>query len=183
MPVAPTPLLLASSANCCFQASKPPGPLPHCAALAFAPSDVNIASAANVAVANCLPLVIQNSLQNSWRRPRLVPHVILLQRAIPPGITASPNLHNFRLVPARTHDIAHAPAQKAAGQRRDIGNRALGGIGLILADDPIRLATAVISFDGDRVAELHDLGVRPRRANLRRGAPGVPIAPVASGAR
>src|ERR1700755_1338709 len=61
-PAAPTPLALASWANWLFQASNPPGPLPHCAASACEPRPVNIARLRNAAVVNFMRLVIENSL-------------------------------------------------------------------------------------------------------------------------
>src|ERR1700753_3710231 len=103
MPVAPTPLAFASSANCCFQASKPPGALAHChaalahctAAVALAPSDVKIASAAKVAVANCLPLVIQNSLSRAGAiGSACYPFATRDPTRNHHAVTASPNLHN-----------------------------------------------------------------------------------------
>src|SRR5271166_5377103 len=59
MPAPPMPLACASPANARFQASKPPGPLPHCAACAFGERHVTTAQAANVAIASSLRLIIQ----------------------------------------------------------------------------------------------------------------------------
>src|SRR3984957_12868715 len=61
MAAPPTPLALASPLNACFQASKPPGPLPHCAASADPPDHATTATIANAAATNCLPLIIENS--------------------------------------------------------------------------------------------------------------------------
>src|SRR4030088_3256758 len=64
------PFALASSANSLFQASKPAGVLPHCAASAFVPRHARTANA-KAAVASSPPLIIQNALRRSeeaWRR-------------------------------------------------------------------------------------------------------------------
>src|SRR6202030_4326080 len=65
--VPPTPLALASPPNCCFQDSKPPGPLPHCAASADPPVHAATATTANTAATTCLPLIIEKLLFR--RRP------------------------------------------------------------------------------------------------------------------
>src|ERR1700730_7762407 len=56
------PFALASWANSPFQVSKPPGPLPHCAASAVALRHTSTATAANVTVISFLPLVIPTLL-------------------------------------------------------------------------------------------------------------------------
>jgi hypothetical protein len=56
------PFALASSADALFQASKPAGPLPHCAAFAFGLTHASIAKVAKVAVVSFLPLIIRKSL-------------------------------------------------------------------------------------------------------------------------
>src|SRR4030081_3964009 len=64
------PFALASSANSLFQASKPAGVLPHCAASAFVPRHARTANV-KAAVASSPPLIIQNSLRRSeegWPR-------------------------------------------------------------------------------------------------------------------
>jgi hypothetical protein len=60
MAAAPTPLALASWANCCFQASKPPGPLPQVAACAAELKDARITKPAKIA--DVLRLVIEKFL-------------------------------------------------------------------------------------------------------------------------
>jgi hypothetical protein len=56
------PFALASSAKSLFQASKPAGALPHCAASALEPIHASTAQAMKVAVAICLPMAIENFL-------------------------------------------------------------------------------------------------------------------------
>jgi hypothetical protein len=65
-------LALASPANCCFQASNPPGPLPHCAALALLAIHANAIRVMEVAAASRLHLIIENSLLFDRRRQALV---------------------------------------------------------------------------------------------------------------
>jgi hypothetical protein len=55
-------LALASPANCCFQASNPPGPLPHCAALALLAIHANAIRVMEVAAASRLHLIIEKLL-------------------------------------------------------------------------------------------------------------------------
>src|SRR5215211_902141 len=54
------PFPLASSANCCFHASKPAAVLPHCAAPALLAVHAS-AKAVAAMILSCPPLVIQNS--------------------------------------------------------------------------------------------------------------------------
>src|SRR5262249_2072303 len=61
MALEPTPFALASWLNSRFQASKPPGPLPHCAAFASALENATHAIPM-IAAKISLPAVIQNSL-------------------------------------------------------------------------------------------------------------------------
>jgi hypothetical protein len=60
MAAAPTPLALASWANACFQASKPPGPLPQVAAWAAELREAKIIKLAKIA--DALRLVIEKFL-------------------------------------------------------------------------------------------------------------------------
>src|SRR5581483_7861284 len=48
------------SENCCFHASKPPGPLPHCAACVFRLAHMRVVSA-TMAMDRCLRLIIRGS--------------------------------------------------------------------------------------------------------------------------
>src|SRR4029079_5508426 len=56
------PFPLASAANSCFQVSKPPGELPHCAASALPPRPVSRTNAMTAAGTISLPVTIANSL-------------------------------------------------------------------------------------------------------------------------
>src|SRR5713101_6264266 len=58
---APTPLPLASSANCFFHASKPAAVLPHCAAPALLVIHRSATKIVTVTALSCPPLVIPNS--------------------------------------------------------------------------------------------------------------------------
>src|SRR6516165_130351 len=70
MPAEPMPLARACSAVCCFQASKPPGPLPHWAASAFVQAIMR--GNAKLAIASFLPLVIGMFLSHAKLRGK--PH-------------------------------------------------------------------------------------------------------------
>jgi hypothetical protein len=70
----------------------------------------------------------------------------------------SPDFDDFRLAAAGRDDVAHRLVQQRAGDRRDVGERALRRLGLVLADDTERLAPAAIPS-------------MLRRRNSSRGAP------------
>src|SRR3954465_12081398 len=76
---------------------------------------------------------------------------------------------------AGLHDVADALAGQRLGDRRDIGDRALRGIGLVLADDAEGLAAAVLALDRHRRAEMGLGGAGragPRAPPVGRAPPG-----------
>src|SRR5829696_10468354 len=81
-----------------------------------------------------------------------------------------------------TISASDAPAGEGLGDRRDVGDGALRGIRLVLADDAEGLAAAVLALDRDRRAEMRLRGVGRRGHDLRRVAPRRPVAEITGGA-
>src|SRR5260370_38616595 len=76
-------------------------------------------------------------------------------------------------------DVADAFSEHRFRKRRDVRDRALGGIGFVFADDPERLLPAVVAPDGHGGAEPYFRCVgRGRHYPPARpaGGPGAPIA-------
>src|SRR5688572_10463313 len=61
------PLILASVANCCFQASKPVAVLPHCAASAVLAIPTSDAKATNAMILDCRATNIRTSFHTEIR--------------------------------------------------------------------------------------------------------------------
>src|SRR6185437_2443494 len=92
------------------------------------------------------------------------------------GASTSPNPQNLRLAAADRDNIPHRLAEQRARQRRDMRERAMRRVGLVLADDAEGLTAAVVAFDADGCAELHAAQIGRRRDHLGAGAARAPIA-------
>src|SRR3954454_24112487 len=79
---------------------------------------------------------------------------------------------------AGLHDVADSLAGQRLGDRRDVGDRALRGIRLVLADDAEGLAATVLALDRTRRAEMRLRRVGRRGHDLRRVAPRRPVAQI-----
>src|SRR5689334_3840650 len=73
MALAPTPLARASSEKACFHPSKPPGPLPHCAACAEPPIVASSSKTVSAAPARCPALIIHLSRRGTKGRGLIPP--------------------------------------------------------------------------------------------------------------
>src|SRR5690606_9565433 len=87
--------------------------------------------------------------------------------------------HDFPFAAVDDADLADLLAEQSLRHRRDVGNRAPGGVCLVLADDTPGLALAVFVLDRDTHAEPDDVAVGFRHRQLRRLPPCVPVAQVA----
>src|SRR5690606_11110835 len=100
------------------------------------------------------------------------------------GGTAWPGLRdgeNLDLAGADARGVADSLAEQRPRERRHIGERALGRIRLVLADDAVGLLAAVLADEGDAHPEPHLAGVLGGRNELGRRAPRRPVAQVACG--
>src|SRR5258708_36230547 len=87
---------------------------------------------------------------------------------------------DFGLPAAGRDDVADAFSEHRFRKRRDVRDRALGGIGFVFADDPERLLAAVVAPDGHGGAEPYFRCVGRGRHYPRARPAGGPVAQIAS---
>src|SRR5258707_4135804 len=87
---------------------------------------------------------------------------------------------DFGLPAAGRDDVADAFSEHGFRKRRDVRDRALGGIGFVFADDPERLLPAVVARDGHGGAEPYFRWVGRGRHYPRARPAGGPVAQIAS---